>query len=310
MGKMYKNSKIFCSFQKVCTKGAPIRVRISTSVFMHEHQRPDRDGFVDVVSGDHDLTLFNNLKIWKETLSYRLYTPYDYHSIMQYSSQYKGETIITPHNQHYEDMMKQSNDLSIGDEVALNLHFNCPISASQFSRYMVFFENYLHHELKQFDINTNQASQRSFLLNPYRVFIETFDDAAEMHPKLAGEYRRKYNSEGLPYWEHTKYALILLHKKNKWIIKDSVKDEELARTKENLNGMLTNEEWYYYNTERGRWVIGLEDVFLNLFPEHEESQASGKTVCPAGWVDYGGEYCYNISSPKVNWLSAQKVFYL
>ena len=310
MGKMYKNSKIFCSFQKVCTKGAPIRVRISTSVFMHEHQRPDRDGFVDVVSGDHDLTLFNNLKIWKETLSYRLYTPYDYHSIMQYSSQYKGETIITPHNQHYEDMMKQSNDLSIGDEVALNLHFNCPISASQFSRYMVFFENYLHHELKQFDIRTNQASQRSFLLNPYRVFIETFDDAEEMHPKLAGEYRRKYSKEGVPFWKHVDFELILIYLNNRWIIKDSVKDKIIARTKENSKRMLTNEEWYYYNTESGRWVIGLEDVFLNLFPEHEESQASGKTVCPAEWVDYGGEYCYHISSPKVNWLSAQKVFYL
>ena len=232
---------------------------------------------MDVVSGDHDPTLFKNLKIWKGTLSYRLYTPYDYHSIMQYPSQHKGEAIITPHNQHYEEMMKQSNDLSIGDEVALNLHFNCPISASQFSRYMVFFENYLHHELKQFDIRTNQASQRSFLLNPYRVFIETFDDAEEMHPKLAGEYRRKYNSEGVPFWKHVDFELILIYLNNRWIIKDIVEDKIIARTKENSKRMLTNEEWYYYNTESGEWVIGLGDVFLNLFPEHEELEASVKS---------------------------------
>ena len=106
------------------------------------------------------------------------------------------------------------------------------------------------------------------------------------------------------------FELFLIYLNNRWIIKDIVEDKIIARTKENSNRMLTNEEWFYYNTKSGRWVIGLEDVFLNLFPEHEESQASGKTVCPAGWVDYGGEYCYNISSPKVNWLSAQKVFYL
>ena len=284
-----------------------IKHEISHSMgFLHEHQRPDRDGFVNVSNSVNDnLKLLENYKIWEENMSFRLYTPYDYFSLMHYySSELHGRTIITPHNQHYKPMMKHTNDVSIGDEIAFNLHFNCPITSSQFSRYMQFFEYYLHQELRQLDIKVDKASQRSFLLNPYRIFIETFEDAKRMHPKLAGEYRRKYSREGVPLWKHTKFEMMLIYSNNRWTIRDIVKNKKVARS-EDESRMLTNEEWSYLNIDRNRWVIGNGDIFLNLYPEHEQQQDHRK--CPDEWLDYGGEFCYHTSSSQHTWFSAQEV---
>ena len=157
--------------------------------FPHEHQRPDRDNFLRIRWDKiHDRTLMENIQRWSENDTYRLYTPYDYYSIMHYSN---DEGIFEPFNSYYTDIIRFQKDMSIGDEIALNLHFNCPsISRQQFERYNNYNDHNVYQELKQFDIRESAVTLRSYLLYPPRIVVETVDDVEEQYPKLAGEFRK------------------------------------------------------------------------------------------------------------------------
>ena len=132
---------------------------------------------------------------------------------------------------------------------------------------MQFFEYYLHQELRQLDIKVDKASQRSFLLNPFRIFIETFEDARRMHPKLAGEYRKiSVIINKRPVWKHVDDDYILLsYSGQRWEIKNHGKI--WARSELTDKNMLVgSEKWEYY--DNNRWIVSFGDVFINLFPVH------------------------------------------
>ena len=140
--------------------------------FLHEHQRPDRDGFIEVLLKLKEELLEKNVvtKVSAKN-DFRLYTSYDYKSIMHYSSIYQDKTFIKPHNSHYEEMLKHQNDLSYGDILALNMHFDCQVNTRLFSSYIQDMDYNIYHELQQLDIMESAASLRSFLLFPFRVMV-------------------------------------------------------------------------------------------------------------------------------------------
>ena len=172
--------------------------------FPHEHQRPDRDLHVAIkTDAPNDRVLRDNINIWNGNKQYHLYTPYDYTSIMHYISELRGNTKITAHNQHYQGILSSMNDLSIGDIMSLNVHFKCKmIPLEYFSQYMVYFEHAIYQELKQLDVKECEVpeikqcpSLRSYLLYPFRVNLETYDNAKEMYPFVGGQYQRVAEDE-------------------------------------------------------------------------------------------------------------------
>ena len=177
--------------------------------FVHEHQRPDRDNFLKIHWDKiKDFTLMKNIERWSENDTTAFYTPYDYHSIMQYRMKdNNGATILEPYNSIYSDIIRYQNDMSIGDEIALNLHFNCPtVTLDQLERYNQFrvFNDY--QDLKQLSIKSTPEAQRSYLLYPPRVVISTMDEMAEQYPNLAGSFTRVplLLRNDRPVWQHSK----------------------------------------------------------------------------------------------------------
>ena len=159
-----------------------------------------------------------NIEVFKTDLEYRLYTPYDYFSITHYRKHVeRGNTKIIPHNQHYQDKFPNQNDFSIGDIISLNLHFGCSIRPEQFSRYMEYYELNIYHEMKQLDVKETKISELSFLLFPFRVFIEVFEDVEDLYPYIAGEYRKvpgenlKKISYDIKHWGNFKKRHRIFH---------------------------------------------------------------------------------------------------
>ena len=55
---------------------------------------------------------------------------------------------------------------------------------------MQYYELNIYHEMKQLDVKETKISELSFLLFPFRVFIEVFEDVEDLYPYIAGEYRK------------------------------------------------------------------------------------------------------------------------
>ena len=260
--------------------------------FVHEHNRPDRDSFVKINTDKiTNQRLRNNVEKWEGKSSYRLYTPYDYHSIMHYVAEHEGVTVIKAHNPHYQNNIRIQNDMSAADEIALNRHFQCPtISLSQHERYMQFHDMNFYHELTQLDIKETEASMRSYILYPYRLLIETSEDVEEIYPQLAGEYRKLPDVEenGRPVWQHSNHqALKLVNNEKRWTIKEI--DTAVARSPITTKNMLeSSQEWEYYDSNE--WVSGFGDVYINLFPDNiaaDDEDREGDVLLITGGYDGG-----------------------
>ena len=249
--------------------------------FIHEHQRPDRDSFVKIVQNKKPDLI--NVHKRNDRDPYRLYTPYDYHSIMHYTGMQNGTTILKPFNPVFEDLIRYPSDMSIGDEVALNLHFNCPtIGLAQFVSYLQLNDYYTYQELKQFEIKETDITRRSYLLYPYRIIITTMDNVKDIYPRLEGEFRRipRELINGRPVWKHKiheEYHLIYDH--GRWGIVDEISNFTVARTINKTKSIMleiSSEAWGVYD-RISKTYTPYTNFFIQLFPErHFEDPLSGK----------------------------------
>ena len=279
--------------------------------FVHEHQRPDRDSFVRILSDKISTDLQkSNIENIKDSDPYRLYTPYDYFSIMHYSSVQDGVTVMEPYIDFYKDVIRYQKDLSPGDEVALNLHFKCPtIRTSVFSEYMRFYDRSIYHELAQLEIVESEASRRSYLLNPHRIFVSLYGKIENLLPHLAGEY---LSVHGKSLWQHSTMANVRLEYidgHQRWLLYENRLGAGLRSkpTKKILPS--ANTEWEFYDFNNTQWIplVRFGQVYVNIFMEHDVDEAHEPT-CNKGWLDYGGEYCYKFSQIPMSWPESHQVF--
>lgn len=123
--------------------------------YYHEHQRPDRDRFLEILTSKSK----NNYKKNEGKEKFLLYSPYDYHSLMHYVALLKGKHTMKPYNAYFEPMLDWTNtELSAADVIGLNLHFNCNITVRQHTDYMEYFQYNVYQELKQLTIRKTDTS--------------------------------------------------------------------------------------------------------------------------------------------------------
>ncbi len=97
---------------------------------MHEHQRPDRDKFISIrLSGVES----NHTFAYKKFRTSRVYSPYDFHSIMHYHqlaySKDGGAVIIAKEAYTvYQDTMGRATELSHGDKSVIARLYGPPVA--------------------------------------------------------------------------------------------------------------------------------------------------------------------------------------
>ena len=151
-------------------------------------------------------------------------------------------------------MMKYQQDLSYGDIMALNMHFNCPVTTSLVTKFIQDREYYFYHELKQLDVKVTDESERSFLLFPFRLFVEAWGRVGELYPGLAGEYRKMIgqSSGKRPVWtniEDERIRLFYSETDKRWKIVNDNDDSVWTRSEVTEKNMLIGENWEYLDTD-------------------------------------------------------------
>ena len=126
----------------------------------------------------------------------------------------------------------------------------------------------IHEQLAKFDILETEASKRSYLLYPFRVFIRETKETAELYPNLAGEYRKVVGEirNGRPVWKHNDHHLEYSDSR-RWRIVDSSDNTIIARSEITTRNMLTDsDKWKYFNDNDWHPI---NEKLLNLFPEYQ-----------------------------------------
>ena len=221
---------------------------------IHEHMRVDRDSFVKVDEEKaEELNYLKDFKRWDKKLKYRLYTPYDFNSIMHYRSKYNGSTLITPHNPIYNDKItpNKTMEMSAADKLGLNLHFECPtIATSLHKDYLKFYQYSIYHELTQLDIVETEVSLKSCLLYPETVSVDlVYDDEGDSD--VSGEYRKIQIGVEKPSWKHIDYDIYIRYSgdSSRWQVVRNSDGKILARSRESKKNMLVGHSTDWDNVE-------------------------------------------------------------
>ena len=127
----------------------------------------------------------------------------------------------------------------------------------------------IHEQLAKLDILETDASLRSYLLYPFRVFIRETKETVELYGNLAGEYRKVMGEirNGRPVWKHIEHTLELECSDSRWRIVDSSDNTIIARSEITMRNMLTDsDQWEYFNDNNWHTI---NEKLLNLFPEYQ-----------------------------------------
>ncbi|XP_057325999.1 protein tolkin-like [Microplitis mediator] len=127
------NTPKFIGLQNHCYKQQIVLHELGHAIgFLHEHNHPDRDKYIEINYFNVEAGLFNQYTKYSADKVDTLSLPYDYRSIMHYtynlsSTDPKSRTIVPiPNDQNENSLVENGNSkLSNGDIAATNLMYQC-----------------------------------------------------------------------------------------------------------------------------------------------------------------------------------------
>lgn len=120
-------------------KGIVMHELLHALGYIHMHNRPDRDKYVNIVWKNIQPTFYKEFSKVNPSIFSYLGTPYDYQSIMHYNSvafSTNGQATIVPRNSQYTDVIGQRYGLSEGDIKRINFKYKCNVESSFISPYV------------------------------------------------------------------------------------------------------------------------------------------------------------------------------
>ncbi|XP_057667230.1 zinc metalloproteinase nas-13-like [Diorhabda carinulata] len=114
--------------------GTPIHELMHAIGFLHEQNRHERDDFVTIHWNNIKKGKESNFNKAKEGYAVDYGIPYDFISVMHYSStafSYNGQRTISPKEMYNIEKMGQRNGFSKGDITKINAMYNCPEKTQQ-----------------------------------------------------------------------------------------------------------------------------------------------------------------------------------
>lgn len=144
LGRTGGGQEMSLNKKKCMEKGIIMHELLHALGYIHMHNRPDRDKFVNILWKNIDPKFFREFSKVNARIFTSLGTPYDYQSIMHYGhsgfSKNGGFTIV-PKNDAFLNVIGQRGGLSEGDIKRINNKYNCRVEKS----YGHVFNHFEHH---------------------------------------------------------------------------------------------------------------------------------------------------------------------
>ena len=115
--------------------------------------------------------------------------------------------------------------------------------------FMYALKNRIYNQLKLFDIKESEASQRSFLLYPFRFYISAKIEGFNQHANVAGEFRRVSGAirNNRPVWRHVNNAFEFDHFNGSWRLIRTSDRSTIARSVMTSKNMLLESLYFQQN---------------------------------------------------------------
>lgn len=115
--------------------------------YIHMHNRPDRDRFVNIAWKNIQPNFFREFAKVNPSIFSNLGTPYDFNSIMHYNSlafTKNGLRTIIPKDSSYTDVIGQRYGLSEGDIKRINIKYKCNLEKSSYAPPYLKYSSSIH----------------------------------------------------------------------------------------------------------------------------------------------------------------------